>query len=76
MPSVDVATQRVEVPTDWRIIPRVPEALIPSRKVPRRLKLVVVLVKTLSLVVDAVPKYPIDEVIPVVDALVRLARVA
>jgi hypothetical protein len=31
-PRLDVATQRVEVPVVWRIIPNVPEALRPSRR--------------------------------------------
>lgn len=38
IPSDDVATQRVDVPTDWRIIPRVPVALVASAIAPRKVK--------------------------------------
>jgi hypothetical protein len=50
----------VDVPVDWRTIPRVPEALVESRRVPSTLRLVVK-----RLVADT----------PVVEALVILARV-
>ena len=68
IPSDDVATQRVDVPTDWRTIPRVPDADTPSRRVPRRLRLVVVPVPTVSLVVKKV-----FAVSPVAEAVFRLA---
>ena len=67
IPRDDVATQRVEVPTDWRIIPNVPEADTPSRRVPRRLRLVVVPVPIVSLV-----EKKLVAVSPVADAVFRL----
>ena len=42
IPSEDVATQRVDVPVVWRIIPAVPDALVESRKRPASERLVVV----------------------------------
>jgi hypothetical protein len=39
-PSDEVAIQRVEVPVDQRICPRVPEALVTSRSVPWSVRLV------------------------------------
>jgi hypothetical protein len=41
-PSVDVATQRVDVPVERSTIPEVPDALVESRKAPRSVRLVVV----------------------------------
>jgi hypothetical protein len=49
IPNEDVATHLVEVPVVCRIIPRVPDAFVESRKVPVRLILPVV-----RLVADAV----------------------
>ena len=49
-PRLDVATHLVVVPVVWRIIPRVPEALVESKRAPRRVRLVVVAVVAVRLV--------------------------
>jgi hypothetical protein len=58
--SDDVDTHLVDVPTDWRTIPSVPDALVASRRSPDRVRLV-----EYRLVADT----------PVVEALVILASV-
>jgi hypothetical protein len=58
IPRDEVATHWVEVPVDWRTIPRVPEALAPSKNPPLRAKLPL----TLSLwegVEDPMPTLPL-----------------
>jgi hypothetical protein len=53
-PREDVATHCVEVPVVWRTIPKVPEALVASRSVPRTARLVVVAFVAVRLVMVAV----------------------
>jgi hypothetical protein len=67
IPRDDVATQRVDVPTDCNTIPRVPDADTPSRSVPRRLRLVAVAVVSVELV-----EKKVAAVNPVADAVFRL----
>jgi hypothetical protein len=52
IPSVDVATQRVEVPVDQSTCPRVPDAVVESRKVPATKRLVAVAEVIAKLVED------------------------
>jgi hypothetical protein len=66
IPSDDVATQRVDVPIDWRTIPRVPVELVPSKSDPMRVRLVVVPLVIRSLV----EKRFVDEAIVVKNELV------
>ena len=54
IPSEDVATQRVDVPVVWRIIPAVPDAFVESRKRPERVRLVAKRLLVVSAVADAV----------------------
>ena len=65
IPSVDVATQRVEVPVVWSTMPRVPVALRPSRNHPERLRLVVVALVIVPLVAKSVVIVPtvVDDVL-------------
>jgi hypothetical protein len=55
IPRDEVATQRVDVPVVWRIIPAVPDALVESRKRPERVRLVVVALVAVRDVAVVVP---------------------
>ena len=74
-PSEDVATHRVLVPVVWRIIPRVPVALVLSRSAPERVRLPVdVALVTVNPVIALVPIVSVvakrlDAVSPVEDAV-------
>jgi hypothetical protein len=54
IPNDEVATHCVDVPVDQRTCPRVPEALVESRKRPERVRLVAKRLLVVSAVADAV----------------------
>ena len=84
-PRVEVATQRVEVPVVWRIMPIVPVAFDPSRSAPTKLNSppIYVLPATVSRldgVLEPIPKFPacvsVSIEAPVEDATVNGVRPA
>ena len=77
IPSVFVAVQIVDVPVERSTMPFVPEALVESNNVPVNVRNDVdaLRVRNSELVVpEAVPKYRLDAVRPVADALVSTER--
>ncbi len=69
-PSDDVATQRVDVPVVWSIIPSVPVADRASRNSPKSVRLVVVARPSLPF---EAKKFVLDAVVEKIDVTVALA---